>query len=219
MHPAVSLLDPLPSALRQSRVDGLGRRHRIDGHEIDRDGLQHFNELLQYLQLSQAPLDSDQVASAARELIDGIRYGDAPRPRCIQQRMRRGAAINLMLDDADWETRDPAAIRAMWVVVDYLRGGVDLIPNAMPVIGRLDDAIVVDAAWPALETEVRQYLEFCRLRHVEADLRGETRRHFGFTGKHWQDAARAEMEWIAHCARVGHETYLSEGPNPHFRVA
>lgn len=218
MNVVATPLDPLPNALSGPRLRPLGRRNRIADHEIDRDALRHFNELLQYLQLPQAPLDADQVASAARELVDGIPYGDAPRPRCIQQRMRRAAAINLMLDDADWEIPDPAAVRAMWVVVDYLRGSVDLIPNRIPVVGRLDDAIVVEAAWPTLAMEVRNYLEFCRVRHVEAGLRGETGRHFGFTGRQWPDAARAETDWIAHCARVGHDSYLAPGANARFRI-
>lgn len=218
MNLAVNPLVPLPSALSAPRVPGHARRNRIGEHEIDSDALRHFNELLQYLQVPQAPLERDQVASAARELVDGIPFGDAPRPRCIQQRMRRGAAINLMLDDIDWETHDPAAIRAVWVVVDYLRGSGNLIPNAMPVVGRLDDAIIVEAAWPTLAAEVQQYLEFCRLRHVEADLRGETRQHFGFTCTHWRDAARAEREWIAHCDRVGQDSYVVPATNPRFRI-
>jgi hypothetical protein len=219
MNLVANPLVPLPSALNEPRVPGPARRNRIGKHELDGDALRHFNELLQYLHLPQAPLERDQLASAARELVDGIPYGDAPRPRCIQQRMRRGAAINLMLDDMDWETRDPAAIRAVWVVVDYLRGGGKLIPNTMPVVGRLDDAIIVEAAWPAVSGEVQQYLEFCRIRHVEAGLRGETRQHFGFTCTQWREAARAEKEWIAHCARVGQNSYVEPTAIPRFRVS
>lgn len=219
MNLAGNPLVPLPSVLNAPHLNGLGRRNRIGDHQIDPDALRHFNELLEFLHLPQAPLDSDQVVSAARELVDGIPYGDLPRPQCIQQRMRRAAAINLMLDDPDWETSDPVAVRAMWVVVDYLRGSVNLIPNAVPVVGRLDDAIVVEAAWPSLATEVRQYLEFCRIRHVEANLRGESRRHFGFTCEQWEEAVRAEIAWIAHCVRVGQDTYVSDASSPRFRIS
>ena len=208
-------LTPLPSALSQPRVNGLGRRHLIGDYDIDRAALRHFNELLEYLDLHQTPLDCDQVASAARELVDRNREGVAP--RCIQQRMRRGAAVDLMLKDPDWETVDAAATRAV-LLVDYLRGGGTLIPHTMPVVGRLDDAIVVEVAWPSLAEEVRQYLAFCRIRHVEATLRGEIHRHFGFTREQGQAAARAEVEWIAHCQRVGHNSYLRRDGPAGFRV-
>jgi len=63
---------------------------------------------------------------------------------------------------------------------------------------RRRDAIVVEAAWPSLAEEVRQYLAFCRIRHVEATLRGEIHRHFGFTREQWQAAARAEAGFRVH---------------------
>lgn len=208
-------LTPLPSALSQPRVNGLGRRHLIGDYDIDRAALRHFNDLLEDLNLHQTPLDCDQVASAARELVDRNREGVAP--RCIQQRMRRGAAVDLMLKDPDWETVEAAATRAV-LLVDYLRGSGTLIPHTMPVVGRLDDAIVVEVAWPSLAEEVRQYLAFCRIRHVEATLRGEIHRHFGFTREQGQAAARAEVEWIAHCQRVGHNSYLRRDGPAGFRV-
>lgn len=208
-------LAPLPSALDHPPLENPRRRHHIGDHDPDPHALQHFNDVLRYLEFPQAPLDCDQLASAARELVDGTRHGVAP--RCIQQRMRRGAAIDLMVDDPDWETHDGTAVRA-GMVAHYLRGNTDLIPNAMPVVGRLDDAIVVEAAWPSLVTEIREYLAFCRLRHEEATLRGETRRHFGFTREQWQAAARAEAEWIAHCQRVDQESYLARESVSGFRI-
>ena len=217
MNVTLNPLAPLPSALNQPRQDGLGRRHRIGDHEINRDVLRHFNELLEYLDLQHPPLECDQVVSAARELVDGTSPGHLP--PCIQQRMRRGAAIDLMLKDHDWETRDAAAIRVVVVVVNYLRGGKALIPHVVPVVGRLSDAIVVEAAWPSLAVEVRQYLAFCRIRHVEATLRGETHRNFGFTREQWQAAARAEADWIAHCGRVGHDSYVLRDAPARFRVS
>ena len=83
----------------------------------------------------------------------------------------------------------------------------------MPKVGRLDDAIVVDAAWKRLAPEVRNYLDFCRLRQVERELgNGE-----GFDRAEWELARRAEAEWIEHCRRVSGNSYLTESP-AHFRV-
>ena len=208
--------DPLPTVLRQSPANGLRRRQRIGEYRIDHDALRHFNMLLQRLHLRQAPLECDQVASAARELVDRSREGQAP--RCIQQRMRRAAAINVMAEDPDWEVAYAAALRAELVVIDYLRGGFDLIPRTVRVVGRLDDAILVDAAWPSLAAEVRDYVAFRRLRQVEAMLRGENRTHFGFTRKQYQDAALAEAAWIAHCERVDQLSYLPRDATLAFRI-
>src|SRR5690606_5909508 len=108
-------------------------------------------------------------------------------PASIRERVRRAGAVDLMLSDPEWDTRAEAALVAA-VAVDYLRGNAPLIPNSLPVVGWLDDAVLVETAWPSLAGEVRDYLDFCRLRRIEAGLRGEQRTHFGFTREHWEDA-------------------------------
>lgn len=210
-------LDPLPRALDHRRGRNPGRRRRIGDHVPDHDALRQFNKLLQALASPNAPLDSDQLATAARELVVNDNR-PAIAPRCIQQRMRRGAAIDLMADDPDWENRDETAAGIARLVTGYLRDRRAVIPNTVPVVGRLDDAIVVEAAWPAVAAEVRKYLEFCRIRHVEAQLRGESGRHFGFTREQWPAAMHAEAGWIEHCELVGEASYVPGDPTPAFRV-
>ncbi len=217
MNPLLHPLDPLPTALRQPNPYGLARRKRIGEYKIDPDALRHFNELLQRLPLQRAPLGCDQLASAARELVDNSRPGQAP--ACIKQRMRRAAAIDLMVYDPDWDTVDEAAIHATVMVVVYVRGSGVVFPKGMPVVGHLDHAILIDAAWPSLALEIGDYLGFRRIRHVEAGLAGEPRRHFSFARKHWQPAAQAETAWIAHCVRVGHDSYQSNDAPSRFRVS
>lgn len=220
MYTALKSPEPLPDVLVRPQMDGSGRRRRIGEHAIDPDALQHFNELLARLEFDQAsgrtPLNSDQLASAARDLEASPRHGRAP--RCIQQRMRRAAAIDLMLADPDWQPSGSPAETAA-TVVEYLRGARRLLPKSLPVVGHLDDAIVVEQAWRAVAEEIADYLDFCRLRHIEAALRGELRRRrFGFTRAQWQDAARAEAAWIAHCQRVGGARYLPERADSRFQI-
>ena len=62
----------------------------------------------------------------------------------------------------------------------------------MPTVGRLDDAIVVDAAWPRLGDEIDSYLDYCRLRALEARLRGCGDTEFKFNRADWQRASRTK---------------------------
>lgn len=221
MYTALKSPEPLPDVLVRQRHEGAARRRRIGDHEIDPEALHHFNELLERLDLEtepkRSPLDSDQIASAARDLAAFPRQGRAP--PCIQQRMRRAAALDLMLGDPDWQPAESPA-RTAAAVVEYLRAPQRLIPKSIPVVGHLDDAILVEQAWRMVAEEVASYLDFCRLRHIEAALRGELRRRrFGFTRAQWQEAARAEAAWIEHCQRVGLARYLPEWSSNRFRVA
>src|SRR5690606_2900637 len=93
-------------------------------------------------------------------------------------------------------------------VVGYVRGHDDLIPDQLPRVGRLDDAIVIDTAWPLLAAEVDEYLDYRRLRRIEAQLRGCTTRDFGFTREQCQQAFRAEAALAAHQRSVREHSYL-----------
>lgn len=216
MNVALASIAPLPDVLSQPGLNGNGRRHLIGRHDLDPGALRHFNELIAQIDLGHAPLERDQVASAARELID--QHGDGIAPACIRQRMRRAGALDLMLTDPEWETLAVAQVAAA-IVVSYLRDSFNLIPNGLPVVGRLDDAVMVETGWPIAADEVRNYLDFCRLRRIEAELRGEQRPHFGFTRETWLVARQAEAEWIAHCRQVATNSYLPAGSSPRFRVS
>ncbi|HEU4774859.1 MAG TPA: YkvA family protein [Lysobacter sp.] len=215
MNISLNRISPLPNALFQLERDGPQQRHRIAQFELEPAQMERFNMLLARISEDHPALDRDQVASAARELID--QSPDGRVPACIRDRVRRAGAVDLMLSDPEWETRAEAALVAA-LAVDYLHGNAPLIPNSLPVVGWLDDAVLVETAWPSLADEVRDYLDFCRLRRIEAGLRGEQRTHFGFTREQWQDAHDAEAEWLAHCRRVGRDSYLSADAPARFRV-
>ena len=210
MNAALANLHPLPAALMRSDASHFGRRHRIGSYEIDDEALSLFNQLLAKLDLRRMPIERDQLATAARDLADEPSEGRVP--SCIHERMRRAGAIDLMLSDGAWSPDDDVIVPGE-LVVDYVRGKRDLIPDTLPKVGRLDDAIVVDAAWKTLAPEVRNYLDFCRLRQVERELGNGQ----GFDRADWELARRAEVEWIEHCRRVSGNSYLTESP-AHFRI-
>lgn len=207
MNAMLNNLQPLPAALDRLPHERTGRRrHHIGDFALDSGRLDGFNQLLTRLDQQRPALDCDQLASAARQLIE--LPGPGNMPSCIQQRMRRAAAIDLMTVDPGWTPANDA-IGPAGLVVDYVRSGNDLIPDALPRIGRLDDAIVVDVAWPLLDEEVRYYLDYCRLRRVEATLRNCRGHDFGFGRDDWEQARQAETAWINHCSEVGTRSYLS----------
>ncbi|MDQ3287360.1 MAG: hypothetical protein M3Q42_03695 [Pseudomonadota bacterium] len=206
---------PLPQILHESAPACARRRSRVGEHRIDPDSLQHFNDLLRRLDIHSPPLECDQVVSAARELA--AIASERRWPPCIFQRMRRAAALDRMLVDREWDVRDQPG-QAAAEVVTYMHGNAQVIPNKVPVVGRLDDVILVDASWPAVAQEVCDYLDFCRIRRIEAALRGASDCHFGFTREAWQEAARAEARWIEQCHRINGSRYAGTSAAPRFRI-
>jgi uncharacterized membrane protein YkvA (DUF1232 family) len=205
---ALNAIDPLPSVLEQPRPPGSSRRHRIARIDLDARGLDRFNTLLERVGGGNAPLDSDRIATAARQLLDGGEAGaGAAMPRCIRQQLRRGTALAWMVGDPGWTAANDAGEVAA-LVVGYLRGQDDLIPDSLPRIGRLDDAIVVKAAWSRLEDEVADYLDFNRVRRIEAALRGLPALEFRFDRQDWIQARMAEAALAGHRRGIRESSYL-----------
>ena len=125
----------------------------IGSHRVAPDALHRFNAVL--TGLGRLPMSAGELAHAARQRATADGH-PSRQPDWIARRLRRGLTISAMLVDPAWQPA--AATGAIADAVDaYLRSRDDLIPDDLPRIGRLDDALVVEAAWPLLADEVRAY--------------------------------------------------------------
>jgi uncharacterized membrane protein YkvA (DUF1232 family) len=203
MNASISIPNPLPAILYRPFI-GMGRRHRINGFDLSEDSVDRFNQLLARLG-RQDGLDRDQLVSAARELCDRSILDSAP--ACIRERLTKIATVEQMVADGSWASANDTVNTAK-TVVDYARGHDDLIPDWLPKVGRLDDAIVVETAWPQLAAEVDDYLDFCRLRALEARQRDCTVDGFAFTRSDWEQARYDEMVFAEHERKIRETSYL-----------
>lgn len=203
----------LPQALASRPNPGPGRRRRIGRIQLDPGLLDRFNRLLVGLGRCQ-PLDCDQIITAARTLDDG-QAGEAT-PACIAQRLQQAAPVSRLLNDGGWTpSRDAAPV--LQAVQAYVQETNDLIPDWVPRFGRLDDAIVIETAWPRISGEVLDYLDFCRLRELEAQLSGIDAAALGFTRTAWEVSRRAEVDLRLQHRRVRDGTYVPAAAH-YFRV-
>lgn len=201
----LSITSPLPAILDQPASARPGRRHFIENYCLTARDLDRFNALLLRLGRRESPLDRDQLATAARELCDC--NGLAVEPPSIRERMRRVETAALMVDDPDWDGANDA-IDVARLVIDYACGSDGLIPDWVPAVGRLDDAIVIDTAWPRLAAEIDRYLDFCRLRDRTAGRRGTGASTVHFMRVDWEQARREEAALVAHQKHVREHSYL-----------
>ncbi|UWX04185.1 DUF1232 domain-containing protein [Pseudoxanthomonas sp. NC8] len=190
----------------------LHRRKNIGEYRPASADLARFNHLLARLGRRHAPLDIDRLATAARQLTDAT--DDAP--GCIAQRIAWLESVVAMAGDRDWEASAEIADCAR-LVADYANDTWDLIPDWLPQVGRLDDAIVMEAALPTLGRELACYRDFRRLRAVEAGLRGCTPEELPFDRHAWEATREVEAALVAQRRRVRESSYVP-APPAMFRV-
>ena len=113
---------------------------------------------------------------AEKELIDGARRllkqaTKAKAPEYVQTRLADLEILCSMLDDSEWplEDEDRNRIRA---AVGYFAVAKDMIPDKIPGLGFLDDALMAELVSRELQPELDGYRDFCEYRENEATLRG-----------------------------------------------
>ena len=204
---------PLPSL---AAIPGAPRRRqRVAGIELANGSLRRFREAAGSLQPGMGSPDIDAIACVARHLTR--QFSGMHRAPCIRLRLRALRALRTMAAEDGWELA-PAKRRQIALITDYAANRARLVPDAVPVIGGLDDAVLVELAWPSLQLDLDDYLDFRRLRGEEAAMRRTGPRGFRFDRADWIEAKAAERAWRAHVARRGCTSYLGGQASPLFQV-
>ena len=115
--------------------------------------------------------------------------------------------------DSDWDT-DRATRARVLRLLDYIDRDDDLIADREPIVGLLDDVLLIELAWPAFSAEADEYRDFCRYRDDEHPAgNGDAQRHA------WIRDRIAEITLWQHHLRVNGSYYAHSGDPPlRFRV-
>lgn len=174
------------------------RRQQVAGLRLEDAALLAFNGQLRSLGAKASTVDADQLASLARWLQE---LPEEKAEATIALRMARADSLARMLDDADWQLPEVIA-RQGRRLVEALRGSNNLIPDATPLFGHLDEALMVELCWAQFEGEVGDYLDFCRFRQQRA-FRGTVDE----LRTAWESACVANASEMLHRHRVRERGY------------
>lgn len=158
-----------------------------------------YNDLLHTLHPDAPHVDADALAAVARWLLE------MPKDEAealLQARLGRLQELRALSGDRDWAI-DPALAQRIFRLLAYVEQARDLIPDETPLVGRLDDALLVELAWPMVAEELEDYGDFCR-------FRAESGGHPG--REQWLAARLEEGALWEQMHRVRHQHYVDYGP-------
>src|SRR5690606_9757551 len=110
-----------------------------------------------------------EIVAATERLLDQVQSAKAP--DFISERLHRLRSLIDMLRDADWKLGAPERERVL-AALAYFCDPEDVIPDATPGFGFLDDAIMVELITSELKHEVEAYDDFCGFRSRETARTG-----------------------------------------------
>lgn len=170
---------------------------------LDGKAIADYNALLHELHPDAPHVDADAVNSVARWLMA------LPTPQAealLQARLGRLQELRDLAIDRDWAV-EPALAKRIYRLLDYVAQTRDLIPDDLPLVGQLDDALLVELAWPMVAEELEDFRDFCRFRE-------ESGAHFGGhpSRDDWLTTRLEEGALWEQLHRVRHQHYVDYGP-------
>jgi uncharacterized membrane protein YkvA (DUF1232 family) len=123
----------------------------------DKD-IRHFRRHMKQARASAAEMGEESIIRAAEGLLEEVSGSDLP--DFIDERLARLQVLIDILQDDRWDL--PAADRGRVLSgLAYFTDPHDMIPDHVPGIGYLDDAIMVELIVRELRHDIEAYEDFC----------------------------------------------------------
>jgi len=178
--------------------------------QLSDDDLQFFVKGMRDVEAGIQGADSDKIITAAQALLDETR-GAQNAPPFISERLDSVESLISMAGDVGFNLPDEDRHRVL-AALAYLADPEDSIPDRVPVLGFLDDAIMIELCRRDLQFEIEAYDDFCVWRNDEARARGEDPAKLMVQRADWADARAAEA--IARMHRRRRDSYASGAWKP-----
>jgi hypothetical protein len=178
--------------------------------QLSDDDLQFFVKGMREVEAGIGNQDPDKIITAAQALLDETR-GAQQAPPFISERLDSVESMISMAGDVGFNLPDEDRHRVL-AALAYLADPEDSIPDRVPVLGFLDDAIMIELCRRDLQFEIEAYDDFCVWRNDEARARGEDPAKLMVQRADWADARAAEA--IARMHRRRRDSYASGAWKP-----
>ena len=157
--------------------------------QLSDEDLQFFVKGMRDVEKSLVGQPRQAIIAAAQGLLDKTR--GARVPPFIAERLESIESLVGMMGDVGFNLPAPDQQRVLSALA-YFADPEDAIPDDLPVLGFLDDAIVIELCRHDLQFEIEAYDDFCAWRAQEARARGEDPATLTVQRADWADARAAE---------------------------
>lgn len=144
-----------------------------------------------------------EIEKAAYKIVDVAMNSDLP--DFIADRLLQLKVLLEMMRDEEWGMEEADKSRII-SAMSYFADPIDLIPDHIPGIGFLDDAMFVEIVIRELNAEIEAYNEFCEFRSAEESRMAEAGNDPDANRDAWLGAKRDELHARIEKTRGGAES-------------
>ena len=136
----------------------------------DRD-LNFFRKALEQSRYAVRDAEEAEIIEAVSDVLDEIRQNE-PLPDFVGKRIPELESMISMLTDEEWRLPETDRERLLATFV-YFADPEDILPDDIPVIGYLDDVIIIELVMRELRHVRAAYDDFCQYRRAFDDDNGK----------------------------------------------
>ncbi|HUO82217.1 MAG TPA: YkvA family protein [Gammaproteobacteria bacterium] len=179
--------------------------------DLGDEDLKHFQLIMREARNAVKDLDEDTIVAAANVLLSEIRSVDVP--QFILERLAKLETMIGMVTDEEWKLPPNEKTRVLNALA-YFGEPEDLIPDHIPGLGFLDDAIMIELVVRELKHEIDAYVDFCTFRSVEEQRRRQHGMEVTVTREEWLRQRRHELHSRMRRRRRRERSRGSRGRSP-----
>jgi uncharacterized membrane protein YkvA (DUF1232 family) len=153
--------------------------------ELQDSDLEYFREVMRKALAGAEKLEEAQILAKAGELSGEVK---GTVPEFVSQRLKKLETLIAMIKDEEWAIPDQER-RDVLGALAYFSDPLDLVPDHIPVLGFLDDAIMIELVVEELSSDIEAFEEFCEYREREEVRRGDDT----ITREEWLADKRREL--------------------------
>ena len=174
--------------------------------ELSDDDLKYFADAMQGAQKESQNLTPKEITDAAGKLLADGKNNKLP--AFIAERLQKLDSMIAMVNDEGFSLPEEDKQRVL-ACLTYFANPQDIIPDNVPVLGFLDDAIMIELCVKELQHEIEAYEDFVAYRKGEAAAHGVDPSALKTQRVEWAEARRVEL--IERMRKRRGQSYQSSG--------
>lgn len=151
----------------------------------DKD-LKYFRDALNRARSAAEATGEQEILQKAAAMVEQVRSANVP--AFVQKRLDRLNSLIDMVRDEEWALASKER-RNVLVALAYFADPEDMISDDIPVLGYIDDAIMVELVVSELKPEIDAFEDFCRYRREE----GSRNRNSNVSREQYLDMKRRQL--------------------------
>lgn len=155
--------------------------------ELSDTDLEHFRTLMK--NAIEKVQDLPEQAVIEKAIKACVEMENADLPDFVATRLSSLRKLVEMVQDEDWQLPEEEKADVLTSLA-YFSEPHDLVPDEIPVLGYLDDAIMIELVIQDLSLDLTAYREFCSFRDTEEGRRGD---EADVSRESWLDGKRREI--------------------------